>query len=227
MMTVSTDKIKVLLLIKASLFRSGVEQALAVSEAIELSSVIDINDVPYISKGLSRGVAIIDIDLPLRGGFMISRQLKLRLPETGIIAFTSDYDDGQLLQILQAQASACLRKDVSAAQLLDTVYKVAKGQHPIKDSLMTRPILADQFFRQFQQLSRERDARVSITNLTAREIEILKWVAVGLKNKQIAMKLAISEQTIKNHVTSIMRKLGVNSRYQAVAISKKQDILPV
>jgi DNA-binding NarL/FixJ family response regulator len=225
-MVVSTEKIKVVLLIKASLLRSGVEQALSDSEMIELSSVIDINEVPYISKGLSRGVAIIDIDLPMNDGFNISRQLKLRLPETGIIAFTSSYDDGQLLQVLKAQASACLRKDVSAAQLLETVYKVARGQHPIKDSLLTRPFLADQVFRQFQQLSREQDSRVSNSNLTSRETEILKWVAGGLMNKQIALELSISEQTIKNHVTSIMRKLGVNNRTEAVALSKKQGILP-
>lgn len=225
-MVVSTEKIKVILLIKACLLRRGVEQALAFSEAIEISSVVDIHEVPYINGGYSGGVAIVDIDLPLRSGFTIARQLKLRLPETGIIAFTADYDDGQLLQVLKAQASACLRKDVSAAVLLDTVYRVAKGQHPIKETLMTRPGLAEQVFREFQQLSKNWDAKVAVTNLTIREVEILKWVAGGLKNKQIALELSVSEQTIKNHVTSLMRKLGVNTRSEAVSLSKKQGILP-
>jgi DNA-binding NarL/FixJ family response regulator len=224
-MVISTEKIRVMLLIKASLFRSGVEQALSDSESIELSSIFDINEVPFISKGLSHGVAIVDIDSPQEDGFIVSRQLKIRLPETGIIAFTAKYDDSILLQVLKAQASACLRKDVSASQLLDTVYKVADGQHPIKDSLVSRPFLADQVFRQFQQLSQEWDKRVSGTELTVREVEILKWMAVGLMNKQIALELSISEQTVKNHITSIMHKLGVNNRLEAVAISKKQGIL--
>jgi DNA-binding NarL/FixJ family response regulator len=224
-MVVSTDKIKVILLIKASLLRRGVEQALADSKSIEISSVVDIHEVPYVNSGYSGGVAIVDIDMPLKGGFTIARQIKLRLPETGIIAFTADYDDCQLLQVLKAQASACLRKDVSAAVLLETVYKVARGQHPIKETLMSRPCLADQVFREFQQLSREWDARLSVTKLTIREIEILKWVAEGLKNKQIALELSVSEQTIKNHVTSLMRKLGVNTRLEAVQLSKKQGIL--
>jgi two-component system, NarL family, response regulator DegU len=224
-MVVGTEKINVILLIKTSLFRSGVEQALADSEAIEISPASDISQIPCLGNGLSGGVAIIDIDMPLKFGFTLARQLKTRLPETGIIAFTGDYDDGQLLQVLKAQASACLRKDVSGAQLLETVYKVARGQHPIRESLMSRPLLADQVFREFQQLSRERDSRTTVTNLTAREIEILKWVDLGLKNKQIAVELAISEQTIKNHVTSIMRKLGVNTRLAAVQICKKQGIL--
>jgi DNA-binding NarL/FixJ family response regulator len=133
-MTVCIEKFNVLLLIKSSLFRRGVEQALSVTDEIRVSSINDVNEVPYTNRGLSRGVAIIDIDLPLKGGFTIARQIKLRMPETGIVAFTANYDDILLLQVLKAQASACLRKDVSAAQLVDTVLKVARGQHPIKDS---------------------------------------------------------------------------------------------
>jgi DNA-binding NarL/FixJ family response regulator len=92
--------------------------------------------------------------------------------------------------------------------------------------LMTRPFLADQVFRQFQQLSSEQDARVTITNLTEREIEILKWVSVSFMNKQIAQELFISEQTVKNHITSILRKLGVKTRQDAVSFCRKQGILP-
>jgi two-component system, NarL family, response regulator DegU len=224
-MVICADKIKVMLMIKASLFRSGVEQALSTSNIIELLEVSEINAVPYSGKGPSRGVAIIDLDVSGGDGYATARQLKTRLPETGIIAFTSNFDDLQLLQVLKAQASACLRKDVSANQLLETIYKVASGQHPIKETLLTRPFLADQVFRQFQQLSQEWDDRVTSSNLTVREIEILRLVAKGLMNKQIASQLEISEQTIKNHVSSIMRKLGVNSRQEAVALSRKQGML--
>jgi two-component system, NarL family, response regulator DegU len=224
-MTITTERIGVMLLIKASLFRTGVEQALSSSDMIDISTVGDINEVPYVNHGLSHKVAIIDIDLPMNAGFTIARQLKLRLPETGIIALTSNIDDIQLLQILKAQASACLRKDASSVQLLETVIKVARGQHPIKEHLLTRPILADQVFRQFQKLSGEQDSKVPVTNLTDREIEILRWVSTGSMNKQIAQELYISEQTVKNHITSILRKMGVKSRQDAVALSKKQGVL--
>jgi DNA-binding NarL/FixJ family response regulator len=226
-MTVCIEKINVILLIKASLFRRGVEQALSGIDLVSVSEISDISDVPYSSRSLSHGVAIVDIDLPLKNGFSLARQIKLRMPETGIIAFTAFYDDLMLFQILKAQASACLRKDVSASQLVETVIKVGRGQHPIRDNLLTRPNLADQVFRQFQQLFNDQVLKNTIGSLTEREKEILKLVAASYMNKQIAGELSISEQTVKNHITSILRKMGAKSRQEAVSLAKKQNLISI
>jgi DNA-binding NarL/FixJ family response regulator len=96
---------------------------------------------------------------------------------------------------------------------------VARGEHPINEGLTTRPKVAEQVLQQFQELSRRYEAEAFISPLTARETEILDYIAQGYLNKQIAIKLGISEQTIKNHVTSILRKLNANARTDAVVVA--------
>jgi DNA-binding NarL/FixJ family response regulator len=91
--------------------------------------------------------------------------------------------------------------------------------------LTTRPKLAEQVLQQFQELAWRSEAEGLIAPLTPREMEILNYIAKGFLNKQIAAELAISEQTIKNHVTSILRKLNANARTEAVVVALKQGLI--
>jgi two-component system response regulator DegU len=93
--------------------------------------------------------------------------------------------------------------------------------------LVTHPILADQVLRQFQEMSRQNETRSVISSLTRREIEILDYKAQGMLNKQIAVQLGISEQTIKNHVTSILRKLNANARTEAVILALRKGLITI
>ena len=102
---------------------------------------------------------------------------------------------------------------------------MAAGEHPINESLTNRPKVAEQVLQQFQELSLRSEAEVLVSPLTPRETEILNHIAQGLLNKQIASKLGISEQTIKNHVTSILRKLNANARTEAVVVAIKQGLI--
>ncbi len=227
-MVTSTDKIQVFILSQPSLFRQGIEHSLSHAEDMEVSGTAEVSDeVLAIMDNLPPDVAILDIDVPADGGLNMARRIKQRLPNVGMIAVTSNYSDIQVFQALKAQASACLSKEITAEQLIDTVRRVARGEHPINESLVTRPNLADQVLRQFQELSRQTEAQAFISPLTPRETEILDYIAQGFLNKQIAVKLGISEQTIKNHVTSILRKLNANARTEAVVVAIRQGLITI
>ena len=168
-------------------------------------------------------IAVLDIDVANDAGLTLSRTLKQRLPNIGIIMVCSNPDDAQFFHALKAQAAAFLSKEVSADQLIATIRRVACGDYPINQSLTGRPSVAAQVLQQFQRLSLQSETVIS--PLTRRETEILNHVAQGYPNKQIAAELDISEQTIKNHVTSILRKLNANARTEAVVLALKQGIL--
>jgi two-component system, NarL family, response regulator DegU len=223
-----SDKIRVFIFCRQSLLRQGIELLLSNTDGMEISKATEINDeVLSGMDDLPPDVAIVDIDSPDGTGLKTTRQLKQQLPNIGIIAITSEPNDVRLFEILKAQAAACLGKETSGEQLVETVRRVARGEHPINESLMTHPILADQVLLQFQELSRQDNARPLVSSLTPRETEILDYVAQGFLNKQIASQLGISEQTIKNHVTSILRKLNANARTEAVILAIKQGLISI
>jgi two-component system response regulator DegU len=224
----NTNKIRVFILSHQSLFRQGLEHGLSFSEEIEISAGSEITDeILSTLDNLPPDVAVVDIDAPADGGLAITRKLKQRLPNMGIIALTSNHNDVSIFEALKAQASACLSKEITLEQLVDTVRRVARGEHPINESLVTHPILADQVLRQFQELSRQSETKSVISPLTPREMEILEHIAQGKLNKQIAVQLEISEQTIKNHVTSILRKLNANARTEAVVLALRKGLISI
>jgi DNA-binding NarL/FixJ family response regulator len=222
------NKIQVFISSKQSLFWQGLEYSLSLVDDIETSRAAEINDEVLSSMdNLPPDVAIVDVDDNDGHGLAITRQLKQHLPNVGIIALTSNYNDVQIFEVLKAQGAACLSKETTAEQLVETIRRVARGEHPINENLVTHPILADQVLRQFQELSRRSETRPFISPITPREMEILNYMAQGLLNKQIANKLGISEQTIKNHVTSILRKLNANARTEAVVLALKQGLISI
>ncbi len=222
------NKIQVFILSQQSLFRQGVEQLLCSVEDIAVSGAAEVNDeVLSAIDNLPPDVAIVDIDAPSDSGLIFTRRIKQRLPNVGVVALTSNSNDTQLFQALKAQAAAYLSKEVTADQLVDTIRRVARGEHPINESLTDRPNVANQVLHQFQELSRRSEAEAFISPLTPKETEILNYIAQGYLNKQIAIELGISEQTIKNHVTSILRKLNANARTDAVVVAIKQGLISI
>jgi len=197
-------------------------------EDIEISGAADLNGGALSTiDTMPPDVALVDIDAPSNNGLTLARKIKQRSPNIGVIVLTSNASDAQLFQALKAQASAYLEKEVTAEQLVDTIRRVARGEHPINEGLTTRPKVAEQVLQQFQELSQRYEAEAFISPLTARETEILNYIAQGYLNKQIAIKLGISEQTIKNHVTSILRKLNANARTDAVVVAIKQGLISI
>jgi len=222
------NKIRVIIVSQQSLFRQGIEHSLAGTEDIEISGAAEVNDeVLSEIDTLPPDVALMDIDGPSDSGLTLARRIKQRSPNIAVVVLTSNPSDAQLFQALKAQAVAYLNKEITADQLADIVRRVAHGEHPINESLTTRPKVAEQVLHQFQELYWRSEAEGLISPLTPREREILDYIAQGYLNKEIAIELGISEQTIKNHVTSILRKLNANARTEAVVIAIKQGLISI
>jgi DNA-binding NarL/FixJ family response regulator len=128
-----------------------------------------------------------------------------------------DPNDQELFEVIKTAAAACMSKKATADDLASTIRRAHRGEYPINESLMTRPKVAMQVLDQFRGF-RKTLADIAAP-LTKRETQILTYVAEGNTNKEIAHILSISEQTIKNHVSAILRKLNANDRAHAVTLA--------
>lgn len=219
--------INILIISPQVLFRKGIEQTLSSESDIKIIDSVDTsNGVEYSVDNLPPDIALLDVDGSGDNGFDIALRLKQRSPSIAIVVFTSYPDDEQLFLALKAQAAAYLSKEATTEDIIQTIRRLVQGEYPINESLRDRPKVAEHVLEQFQELASS-DTGDLISPLTSRETEILEYIAKGFLNKQIASELDISEQTIKNHVTSILRKLNANARTEAVVIGIKRGIISI
>jgi len=223
----SEQKIKVCTFSQQPLFQEGILSSFSGVEDIQIIEQAKVTDQALIVEVMPPDVVIVDTDNSADSSISLIRRLKQRLPGVGIIMLTTDPSDEQFFQAIEDRVAACLSKEIAGDQLADMVRRVARGEYPINESLASRPELAGKILTQFQELSVKTEAEALIAPLTARETEVLNYVAQGYSNKQIAAKLDISEQTIKNHVASIMIKLNANARTQAVVIAVQQGLISI
>jgi DNA-binding NarL/FixJ family response regulator len=218
-------QIKVCTFSQQPLFQEGLLKALSEREDIQIVGQSKVTDQALIIEVMPPDVVIIDLDSSPDNSLSLARRLKQRLPNVAIITLTSHSSDDQLFQVIENRVAAYLSKEIIGDQLAEMVRRVARGEYPINESLSSRPELAGKILSQFQELSVKTESEALIAPLTMRETEVLNYVAQGCSNKQIAAKLNISEQTIKNHVASIMIKLNANARTQAVVIAVQQGLI--
>jgi len=223
----SEQKIKVCTFSQQPLFQEGLLNAFSGTEDIQVIGQTKVTDQTLIVEVMPPDVVIIDTDNAPDSSLSLAYRLKQRLPSVGIIMLTTNPSDAQLFQAIENRVAAYLSKEIIGAQLADMVRRVARGEYPINESLSSRPELAGKILSQFQELSGKPETETLIAPLTTRETEVLNYVAQGYSNKQIAAKLDISEQTIKNHVASIMIKLNANARTQAVVIAVQQGLISI
>ena len=180
----------------------------------------------YQIKALSPDVVIIDSELPSLSGLELTRQIRRHSPTTSAILMASYEDDEQLLRAIRAGAAGCLTKKASDKEIVRQVREVYRGEYPINESLLTKPGVALSVLQQFQDLLLvEKEVEPLISPLSRRETEILEYIARGNSNKEIAYTLGICNQTVKNHVTSIMRKLAANDRTHAVVLALRYGVI--
>ena len=185
-------------------------------------------DVWSTIESLSPDIVLLDVGLPRMNGFDITRQIATRCPGVAVVILSPSPDDDQLFQAIKSGAVAFIGKDISADTLTRVLQKVGQGEYPINDSLLNRPLTAKKVLELFHDLSLlGKDVETLITPLSPRETEILRYIAEGNSNKRIAYALGIGEQTIKNHITSIMRKLNANDRTHAVVLAIRRGWLNV
>jgi DNA-binding NarL/FixJ family response regulator len=218
--------LRVLVVSRQAFFRAGVRLALAELADTEVAYMAEPTpELAAYVEDVMPDVMLIDLDGQADELLSLARKVRLRSPSVGIIMLSSNTSDGQLFVAMKAQASAYLDKNVEADALIETIHRVARGEHPINEFITSRPQLAERVLKQFQEFMTRQEMRELISPLTPRETVILEWMARGLPNKQIAYESGTSEQTIKNHVTSILRKLDANARTEAVVKALKQGYI--
>jgi DNA-binding NarL/FixJ family response regulator len=213
------QRIQVMIVDDHPLFRRGIRQTLE-EAATRLAIVGEAEDgmsALALADRITPDVALLDVNMPGMSGFELARALKQRHPRLGIVIVTMHEDDEQLFHAIRAGAAAYCTKNAAPADLVDTVLRVARGEYLINDSVLAHPFVAARVLQQFRELGKGGQVDDTIFSpLTTREIEVLDSIARGNSNKEIGQLLGISDQTVKNHVTSILRKLQVNDRTQAV-----------
>ena len=211
------DKIKVMIIDEQALFRAGVRQTLSDQSDLEiLECDPSQNPLDFIEASLP-DVVLLGSDLASRSGIELGRKIAQYYPNTKVIVLSPDPNDEVLFEVIKTAAAGCLSKRANAADLASTIRRTYSGEYPINESLMTRPKVARHVLDQFRGLTKTLEGVAA--PLTKRETEILTYVAEGNSNKEIAHILSISEQTIKNHVSAILRKLNANDRAHAVALA--------
>jgi DNA-binding NarL/FixJ family response regulator len=168
-------------------------------------------------RKLQPDVVLLDINLPLMNGLQVARTLKAERTNTAIIVLTAYHDSQQVLHAMRAGASAYCSKDVTPDELIEIIRDVASGLYVVESERMDERALESWIQSNIEAMSGPYiiDAEEHYIPLSPREMEILQFVTNGLSNKEIAMKLRISQQTVKNHMTSILKKLNVEDRTQA------------
>ncbi|MFC1984062.1 LuxR C-terminal-related transcriptional regulator [Chloroflexota bacterium] len=215
------DKILVTIVDKQALFRAGVLHALSQQPDFDVFSNAPGDNQIALIEANPPDVLLLDIDYPSLSGLKLAQEIALHCPTTKIIILTYRPDDKQLFEIIKAGAVDYLDKSTTAEELIKSIRQAARGDYPIHDTVLTRPKVAEHVLKQFRSIH-STDGKVIDTiaaSVTSREIQILDYIADGNSNKQIAHILQISEQTIKNHVSNILRKLNANDRAHAVVLA--------
>ena len=168
-------------------------------------------------------IVLMDVRMPRRTGIEACAALHANVPSAKIIMLTISDEEADLYEALKAGAMGYLLKEISIEEVATAIRAVHGGQSLIS------PSMASKLITEFASMSRRTDDRqpVPTPKLTDREMEVLKLVAKGLNNRDIAKQLFISENTVKNHIRNILEKLQLHSRMEAVVYAVREKLLEI
>jgi DNA-binding NarL/FixJ family response regulator len=221
----NTDRtIRVVLADSSRLTTMGISQVLQKEADIELvGTAADGDEAAAKTLELEPDVLVIEADLPRTSGIKVTQRIRRELPHVGVVVLTAKDDEQTLFEAIRAGAAAYLNKDCDPVELVDAIRKARAGQFIINEKVFNRPAVASKVLAEFRELSVYGPGSSHVfAPLSPREVQILDNIAQGMTNKEVAYALAISEQTVKNHMSSILRKLSVNDRTQAVVYAIRQ-----
>lgn len=220
----STTKghIRVLLADDQALFRRGINSVLNTETDIEVvAEASDGSAAIEQAVDLAPDVVLMDVRMPGIGGIEATRSIKAASPSTAILMLTISDEEDDLYQAIKAGASGYLLKEVSVATVAGAIRSVVQGESFLSPSMASKLLLEFNALMKREEKSQE----VSLSPLTQREIEVLRNVAIGHTNRQIAESLEISENTVKNHVRNILEKLHLHDRMEAAVYAIETRML--
>jgi DNA-binding NarL/FixJ family response regulator len=218
------DKIKVVVVDDHPLFRQGVVDSFSLEPDIEVVGEAETGERALeIIRHIMPQVTVLDVNLPGMNGQQITRQIVSERLPTRVVLLTAYDDIEQVIHAMRVGAHAYSAKDVSPELLVEIIRTVADGYYYVEGEKMDA-VGVTSWLESKLDLTQKAysDPGEPFYPLSAREMEVLGCITQGLSNKEIALKLGISHQTVKNHVTAILRKLNVEDRTQAAVYALKR-----
>jgi DNA-binding NarL/FixJ family response regulator len=218
------DAIRVMICDDHALFRRGLIMVLDSEDGVEVvGEAEDGEEAIQKAVALAPDVVLMDVRMPRVSGIEATRAIAEAAPTTRILMLTVSDEEDDLYDAIKAGAAGYLLKEISIEEVASAIRSVVSGQSLIS------PSMASKLLTEFTNLAKRADERQSVPTprLTERELEVLKLVAQGMSNREIASELYISENTVKNHVRNILEKLHLHSRMEAVVYAVREKLLDI
>jgi DNA-binding NarL/FixJ family response regulator len=219
-----SEKLRVLVCDDHALFRRGLKMVLDEEPDLELvGEASDGAEVVVRAQELMPDVILMDVRMPKRSGIEAAGEIKDSLPHVKILMLTISDDEADLYEAIKAGASGYLLKEIPIEEVADAIRSVWAGQSRIS------PSMASKLLTEFAAMTKASDEKPQMPapKLTDREMEVLRLVAKGLNNRDIAGRLFISENTVKNHIRNILEKLHLHSRMEAVVYAVREKMIEI
>jgi DNA-binding NarL/FixJ family response regulator len=202
-----------------TLFRSGLARLLDGDDRVSVvGEAVDGLDAVKLAATLKPDVVLMDIKMPNLDGIEATRRVISDNPKVKVLMLTTFEADNHVIQSLKAGASGYVLKDSQAGAIVSSILAVVAGERVMASAVANRVL---------EMLTGATTPKEFYDGLTAREVEILKMLATGMANKQIAYKLKISEKTVRNHVSNMYEKLGIYDRAQAVLYAVRKGLVEI
>src|SRR2546430_6231974 len=218
------DVIRVIIADDQALFRRGLWVVLGTESGIKVVAEAENGEEAVaLAQELAPDVVLMDVRMPRINGIDAAPQISMDVPTTKILMLTVSDEEDDLYEAIKAGANGYLLKEISVEEVAEAIRAVAQGQSLIS------PSMASKLLNEFNALVRraEEKQQFPAPALTTRELEVLKLVAKGMSNREIADELYISENTVKNHVRNILEKLHLHSRMEAVIYAVRERLLDI
>jgi DNA-binding NarL/FixJ family response regulator len=210
---------RVLIADDQTLFRSGLGRLLDADDRVTVvGEAVDGADAIKLAAALKPDVVLMDIKMPNVDGIEATRRIIAENPKTKVLMLTTFEADNHVIQALKAGASGYVLKDSQAGAIVSSILAVVAGERVMASAVANRVL---------EMLTGATTPKEFYDGLTVREVEILKMLATGMANKQIAYKLKISEKTVRNHVSNMYEKLDIYDRAQAVLYAVRKGLVEI
>ena len=214
--------VRVLLVDDQALFREALGTLLDARPEVEVvGEAGDGNQALERAAALAPDVVLMDLHMPVLDGIAATRRLRVEQPGVRVLALTTFDDDEDVFAALRAGALGYLLKDVSSDRLVEAVLSAARGESVLQPSVAAKVVAR---FAQLDDAPRSRPQPL-VVPLSDRELDVLRLLADGRSNREIATALFLAEGTVKNHVTNVLGKLGARDRTQAALRARALDLL--